>query len=323
MNELELLRNDSLIREKELGEGISSFNFSNKCFYDNLWNKEAIKARGLFVDVNHNKVVARSYNKFFNIGERPETEMNSLRDNFAFPVRAYGKENGFLAMVSVDPNDISKLFIASKSTNKGNFAGYIREILNTMLTVTQQVEFADYLYKNNCTAVFECIDPVHDPHIVKYNRSMLVLLDLVGNFFNYSHADYQTLIDIAAYFNFPVKALYQTIDNWQEFENFIDLWSYSECIEGFVFEDANGFMVKYKTPWYKNWKLVRGVLQQVWNGRDIHDIKDIYNKISFYPALIDIIPKYITYVHNELGCNTCPSVIEFRDSYLKDVQDGI
>lgn len=64
MNELELLRNDSLIREKDLGNGISSFNFSNKCFYNNLWNDEAIKARGLFVDVNHNKVVARSYNKF-------------------------------------------------------------------------------------------------------------------------------------------------------------------------------------------------------------------------------------------------------------------
>lgn len=323
MNELELLRNDSLIREKNLGNGISSFNFSNKCFYNNLWNDEAIKARGLFVDVNHNKVVARSYNKFFNIGERPETEMHSLRDNFVFPVKAYGKENGFLAMISVDPQNENNLFIASKSTNKGNFAGYIRNVLDMILTKEKQIEFAHYLHDMQCTAVFECIDPIHDPHIVKYNKPNLVLLDLVGNFFNYSHADYQVLLDISLHFDFPVKSLYKLINNWQEFEDFIELWSISECLEGFVFEDANGFMVKYKTPWYKNWKLVRGILQQVWNGRDIYDIKDIYNKLSFYPDLIKIIPEYITYVRNELGYDTCPNVIEFRDSYLKDVYNGI
>lgn len=32
MNEVDMLRNSSLVREKHLANGISSFNFSNKCF---------------------------------------------------------------------------------------------------------------------------------------------------------------------------------------------------------------------------------------------------------------------------------------------------
>lgn len=77
-----------------------------------------------------------------------------------------------------DPIGDGKLFIASKSTNEGDFAGYIRDVLDKTLTTAQQAEFAEYLRKNNCTAVFECIDPIHDPHIVEYTHAHLVLLDL-------------------------------------------------------------------------------------------------------------------------------------------------
>lgn len=259
-----------------------------------------------------NKVVACSYNKFFNIGERPETEMDSLRENLVFPVCAYVKSNGFLAMISADPTEDGKLFIASKSTNEGDFAGYIRDVLDKTLTTAQQEEFAEYLRKNDCTAVFECIDPIHDPHIVEYSHPHLVLLDLVYNDFNYSHAGYYTLIDVAGHFGFYCKVLSKVIANWQEFESFIDKWAARAYIEGFVFEDADGFMVKYKTPWYKNWKKARGVLQQVWTGRDIETIKNIKTKLAFEPRLMDAIPEFVEECR-EQGRGTCPSVIELRN----------
>lgn len=311
MNEVDILRNSSLVREKHLANGISSFNFSNKCFFNQAWDDINVKARGLFVK-DDNKVVARSYNKFFNIGERPETEMASLRKNLVFPVCAYVKSNGFLAMISADPTEDSKLFIASKSTNEGDFVGYIRDVLDKTLTTTQQEEFAEYLHKNDCTAVFECIDPIHDPHIVEYSHPHLVLLDLVYNDFNYSHAGYYTLIDVAGHFGFYCKVLSKVIANWQEFEAFIDKWAARAYIEGFVFEDANGFMVKYKTPWYKNWKQARGVLQQVWTGRDIDAIKNIKTKLAFEPRLMDVIPEFVEECR-EQGRGACPSVIELRN----------
>lgn len=310
MNEVDMLRNSSLVREKHLANGISSFNFSNKCFFNQAWDSINVKARGLFV--KDNKVVARSYNKFFNIGERPETEMDSLRKNLVFPVCAYVKSNGFLAMISADPTEDCKLFIASKSTNEGDFAGYIRDVLDKTLTAAQQADFADYLRKNSCTAVFECIDPIHDPHIVEYTHPHLVLLDLVYNDFNYSHAGHYTLIDVAGHFGFYCKILSKVIANWQEFETFIDKWAARANIEGFVFEDADGFMVKYKTPWYKNWKQVRGVLQQVWTGRDIETIKNIKNKLAFEPSLMDAVPEFVEECR-EQGRGTCPSVIELRN----------
>lgn len=311
MNEVDILRNSSLVREKHLANGISSFNFSNKCFFNQAWDDINIKARGLFVK-DDNKVVARSYNKFFNIGERPETEMENLRENLVFPVCAYVKSNGFLAMISADPTEDGKLFIASKSTNEGDLAGYIRDVLDKTLTTAQQEEFAEYLHKNDCTAVFECIDPIHDPHIVEYNTHHLVLLDFVYNDFNYNHADYDLLVDVAFYFGFYVKTLSNVLTNWQEFENFIDKWAARANIEGFVFEDADGFMVKYKTPWYKNWKQARGVLQQVWTGRDIDTIKNIKTKLAFEPRLMDAIPEFVEECR-EQGRGACPSVIELRN----------
>ena len=311
MNEVDILRNSSLVREKHLANGISSFNFSNKCFFNQAWDDINVKARGLFVK-DDNKVVARSYNKFFNIGERPETEMASLRENLVFPVCAYVKSNGFLAMISADPTEDGKLFIASKSTNEGDFAGYIRDVLDKTLTTAQQEEFAEYLHKNDCTAVFECIDPIHDPHIVEYSHPHLVLLDLVYNDFNYSHAGYYTLIDVEGHFGFYCKVLSKVIANWQEFEAFIDKWAACAYIEGFVFEDSNGFMVKYKTPWYKNWKQARGVLQQVWTGRDIDTIKNIKTKLAFEPRLMAAIPEFVEECR-EQGRGACPSVIELRN----------
>lgn len=310
MNEVDMLRNNPLVREKHLANGISSFNFSNKCFFDKAWDSVNTKARGLFV--KNNNVVARSYNKFFNIGERPETEMASLRKNLMFPVCAYVKSNGFLAMISADPVENGKLFIASKSTNEGDFAGYICDVLDKTLTTAQQEEFAEYLHKNDCTAVFECIDPIHDPHIVEYSHPHLVLLDLVYNDFDYSHTEYNTLIDVAGHFGFYCKVLSKVIANWQEFEAFIDKWAARANIEGFVFEDADGFMVKYKTPWYKNWKQARGVLQQVWTGRDIETIKNIKTKLAFEPRLMDAIPEFVEECR-EQGRGTCPSVIELRN----------
>lgn len=310
MNEVDMLRNNPLVREKHLANGISSFNFSNKCFFDKAWDSVNTKARGLFV--KNNNVVARSYNKFFNIGERPETEMASLRENLVFPVCAYVKSNGFLAMISADPAEDGKLFIASKSTNEGDFAEYIRKIVRVTMTAAQQKEFAEYLRKNDCTAVFECIDPIHDPHIVEYSHPHLVLLDLVYNNFDYSHAEYNTLLDVAGHFGFYFKVLSKIIANWQEFEAFIDKWAARANIEGFVFEDADGFMVKYKTPWYKNWKQARGVLQQVWTGRDIETIKNIKTKLAFEPRLMDAIPEFVEECR-EQGRGTCPSVIELRN----------
>ena len=59
----------------------------------------------------------------------PQTDLAVLRDKLKVPVTAYVKENGFLAIVAYDYNH-DDLFIASKSTTKGDYVEYIKEQLN-------------------------------------------------------------------------------------------------------------------------------------------------------------------------------------------------
>lgn len=109
-----LRQNKRYIFEKQFGN-ISSFNFTRDAFYDKKWDEQTTKARGLFINTANGTVVARSYPKFFNINERAETRFNMLQYRFKFPVTAYVKENGFLGMVSYNP-ETDDFFIASKST---------------------------------------------------------------------------------------------------------------------------------------------------------------------------------------------------------------
>ena len=60
------LRANRYIQEKKFGN-ISSFNFTNKAFYDKVWDEQTTKARGLYLDTFKGKVAARAYDKFFNI----------------------------------------------------------------------------------------------------------------------------------------------------------------------------------------------------------------------------------------------------------------
>ena len=62
------LRSNRYIQEKKFGN-ISSFNFTNKAFYDKVWDEQTTKARGLYLDTIKGKVAARAYDKFFSIQE--------------------------------------------------------------------------------------------------------------------------------------------------------------------------------------------------------------------------------------------------------------
>ena len=249
------LRNNKFVNEKQLGDNISSFNFSREAFYSANWNRQTVLARGLFIDTKENKIMARSYEKFFRINEVRE---------LTFPVKAYVKENGFLAIVSYDyKND--DLFIASKSTNKGDYVEYIKAQLEPYRE--KLLYSLKYLYEvgTPITAVFECVDIEKDPHIIKYKKSTLVLLDAISNDLNFHTVPYNDLVELAKNIGCPVKELAYTIKTWEEFRDLYmeaqdEEYQYNgNYIEGFVFEDANGFMTKCKTGYYNFWKFMRGV----------------------------------------------------------------
>lgn len=257
------LRANRYIQEKKFGN-ISSFNFTNKAFYDKVWDEQTTKARGLYLDTFKGKVVARAYDKFFNINERPETKFDMLQNKLQFPVTAYVKENGYLGIVSYDEyND--DLFIASKSTIDSQFAQWLKEAIYNQITEENREKMKQYAKDNNVSFVFENVDMKNDPHIIEYPESKLYLLDIVYNQMDFAKYDYETMCDIAHQFGLTPKEKAFEIANWQDFYDwYYDIleedYEYNgRKIEGFVIEDSVGYMTKLKLAYYNFWKFMRAI----------------------------------------------------------------
>ena len=257
------LRANRYIQEKKFGN-ISSFNFTNQAFYDKVWDEQTVKARGLYIDTVKGKVVARSYEKFWNINERPETKFDMLQNKLQFPVTAYVKENGFLGIVSYDEyND--DLFVASKSTIDSEFAQWFKEMLYAKVSADNLVKIKEYIKEHNVSFVFECVDMKNDPHIIEYPESKLFLLDIVYNQMDFAKYEYDKMVDVANQFGLTTKEKAFEIANWQDFFDWYydilqeDYEYHGRKIEGFVIEDSVGYMTKLKLAYYNFWKFMRSI----------------------------------------------------------------
>lgn len=257
------LRSNRYIQEKKFGN-ISSFNFTNKAFYDKVWDEQTTKARGLYLDTMKGKVAARAYDKFFNINERPETKFDMLQYKLQFPVTAYVKENGFLGIVSYNEYE-DDLFIASKSTIDSQFAQWFKDMLYEKVSSDNLMKMKEFIKENNVSFVFECVDMKNDPHIIEYPESELFLLDIVRNDMEFSKYEYDQMVDIANQFGLTHKEKAFEIATWQEFYDwYYDIleedYEYNgRKIEGFVIEDSVGYMTKLKLAYYNFWKFMRNI----------------------------------------------------------------
>lgn len=260
-------KNRRSIIEKQFGD-ISSFNFSRDVFENKDWNDLTTKARGLFIDTKKYEVIARGYEKFFNVNERPFTQLSNLKYKLQFPVTAYVKENGFLGIVGWN-HETDDLLIASKSTIVGNFVSLIENNLLSVYGEDVMNRMKQYLKENNVSFVFEVCDPVNDPHIIEYEKPKVVLLDVIENQIEFKKLPYEELSALAAQLGLEVKHRAITIDSWELFYSWYlsvtqdDYLYHGNPIEGFVIEDSAGFMVKLKLSYYHFWKHMRSVAHAV------------------------------------------------------------
>ena len=254
------LRNSKYIYEKELGNNISSFNFTKEAFYNHIWDQMTTKARGIFIDTEKNKIVARSYDKFFQVNERKETKIEEIENTISYPVTFYVKYNGFLGILSIVDNE---LFFASKSTNTGEYVEYFKTIFYQTFAEKTINKIKEKINKENVTFVFEVIDPINDPHIIKYAKPNLILLDIIKNTSEYKKESFEFLQKFANKNNIQVKEKAYVAKTKEEFTKIINevnqenyKWN-NQYIEGFVTEDSKDFMLKIKLNYYTTWKYLR------------------------------------------------------------------
>lgn len=293
----EELVNASEILEKKYGN-ISSFNFFRRNVgYAKDWEEGVMKARGLFLNNQTYEVVGRSYNKFFAINEKPETQIDNLKHIFKFPLTAYLKENGFLGILGYDSQSKSEIF-ASKASIGGQFAKNFERIFKN--TVSNMEEVKEFLDKENVSMIFEVVDPINNPHIIEYDIEQVVLLDIVYREHNYRKYKYEDLVKVAERFGLKYKQKTHILNSWDEFTSWyndieIDDYLYKgNRIEGFVIEDVTGYMVKIKLKHYMFWKKMRKLKDSMNKRNDkVEELLKIPYAGEFYNWLLSKDKTYI------------------------------
>lgn len=304
--------NDENIIVKNVGNDIYSLNYSKKVFKKKKWDEGFVcKARGLFVK-DTGEIVARSYDKFFAVGERPETEWEALRKTIVFPVEVAFKYNGFLGILSAHfEDDEYVLDFHTKSCMDGWYVDEFKRIFMNRVGEYSCGEIAKTLCKENMSAVFEVIS-LDDPHIVEYPTDNVILLDLIHNTQEFKPMNYRYLENFARRFNLMSKTVIRNFYSFSELKYFLVEESADLHIEGYVVRDKNNFMFKVKLPWYKYWKRVRSVVDQLGKGKYPNEIKNYEQRIDD-DVMAEQLPDFVyNYV---LDTGRTPSVIDVRNEF--------
>lgn len=265
---IKLLREHELIKEKtfETKPYISSFNFTRDAFYDskNSFRDELVsQARGIFLNNETGEIIARGFEKFFNVNERgiEQAQMDHVKEHFKTPLQLFQKENGYLGLIGYD-RKADELVFTSKSDIEQDFAKNLENIAKNQLSEAELNKLKMFARVHNVNYIFEVNDPVNDPHIVKYEKPHLVLLSIVKREFLYQELSYADLKKFSEKFeDLPVKRTGPKFDNVENFMKFYDSVTKNVKIEleGYVVEDANLNRVKIKLPFYNLWKVNRSM----------------------------------------------------------------
>lgn len=243
---------DEDVINKELRDGIVANNFTKETFRHGRWTPTTTNARGLFTRAQ--EIIGRGFPKFFNVGENEEATLESLE----YPVNVYTKQNGFLAVTFYDKeNDKVQVF------SKGGGEKY-STLAETVLKLTGQYSKLIEYYSNSelheTSVLFEIVEPINDPHIVKYKGQHAYPLCVIEN------TEYgQVRLDLAEkYWNINDN-LIGTAQNRQQLDKLISYYMRDNpTTEGVVLYGQNK-MLKIKTPFYLKAKELRNALEH--NGK--------------------------------------------------------
>lgn len=265
------------------------FGYTDKCTYDKAWDEYTRKARGLIVEWETGKVIARPFEKFFNLGEMPETRLENLPTG---SYTCFDKHDGSLGIIYFYDG---KWDIATRGSFTSEQANYAREHLLPIYDLSGLSE--------DMTILTEIIYP-ENKIVVNYgNIKCLILLGLInrltGEESNIYISPYRNIFPPAGAYSYTIPemiALQKTLPKDRE---------------GFVVHFANGLRIKIKGEEYlkihrvlltlsplslwetmKNGRCDRSILEQIpeeyrteWEPI-VETLEDLYRKISLEVYLL-------------------------------------
>lgn len=159
---------EKLITQVDLGnvdrqewiDGLSLFDYSRQCQFEQAWNEITVVARGLVLDVPNKKIAALPFPKFFNLGQN-NTSFKNL------PYSAYEKMDGSLGIAFYIPT------FGWKVNTRGSF-------LSEQALKAQKMIRTEML-DSNLTYLFEIIYPENKIVINYKGKEELTLLGAYNN----------------------------------------------------------------------------------------------------------------------------------------------
>lgn len=281
---LKQLEEQGYTRSDEAGDLIL-FNYTDKCTYERFWNEDTLSARGTIYNKVTGEIVARAFDKFFNLGEHGITEEILPKKRFI----ALEKADGSLGIVYFDTN--CNMRVATRGSFKSDQAKWATEF--TERTDRLYYSFFKHLLQLGYTPLVEIIYP-QNRIIVNYgDKEDLVVLG-ARNIQDGSYYPFYELQQLCEDYGVSVcKAYSYSLATLKELQKTID-WQN----EGWVLTYENGFRVKVKGEDYCRIAKVKSCLSplSVWEAMvegkaeqyiaemsdEIHaEAQQIYDNIKF------------------------------------------
>lgn len=251
-----------LVRIKGAGlPGIVSANFTRRAFWKQKWDSTTVKARGLFFNENTGEIVARGYDKFFNLGESNgyQSFEDMVKAGEGSLMTCSLKYNGFLTIVSVIRGEL--VFFSKSGVT--TFSKVAEDIFYRKFNSEQASILKEFLENNNCSATFECLS-ILDPHICRIEEDNIVLLDVIRNeedFIALEKSEYENILGFLMGEGDIIVSEHLSVNDEEIFNNII-CGVNDRRLEGVVvrFGNNRNLMSKVKTDWYVGVKDFRSVI---------------------------------------------------------------
>jgi RNA ligase len=246
------------IRQAEIAENVISF-----CYMiagaDTFDTAHARECRGICFDKKTGEVIGLPLHKFFNVGERAETQIGAI--DWSKVVRVMDKRDGSLISTTIVDGAIR---LKSKKSFDSDVAKAAQQLYDSRPNFAA---LSKRLLDLNATAIFEYTAP--DARIVlHYPEAELTLLHVRDHAFG-TYWSEEELRLLATEFQLKL------VDHVEEFwiddgegsvffaaAPMLKAAEQRENIEGWIVQFENGDMVKVKTKWYLNLHRVMTFLRE-------------------------------------------------------------
>lgn len=259
------------------------YNYTQKTQYEQFWNETTLQCRGLVLDINY-KVIARPFNKFFNIEELDE---NEIPDG---DFEVFEKMDGSLIIMFFYEND---WIVCSRGSFVSDQAIKAKEIINRRYKLSCLNDFPNY------TFLFEIIYPENRIVVDYGNETSLYLLTAV-NILNGQELKYSTLESISYFIQCRLVKRYDGINDFRKIRELNETNK-----EGFVIRFLkNNYRLKMKYEEYvRLHKVLTGISNKmVWeylrDGRDINEL--LVNVPDEFYKWIKAVVTELEYTHDEI-----------------------